>query len=152
MVLKDLTTNCSVNREFFRLLGHFTDEDLKVYVEHLLGMTFNKAKPYPKVSVQKPKNMVVDNHSGEDRVERQKHKKVIIEELVAIKPSLDLKNSNGNINHSLWQRGNQNPVSPLQHGISYLQPLSQSILRSDWKMRLYTSVLQTILRNIQIFI
>ena len=33
--------SCSVKQEFFRHLGHFTDKDLKFYIEHLLGMTPN---------------------------------------------------------------------------------------------------------------
>ena len=31
----------SLQREFFKHLGHFSDEDLKVYVQHLLGKTHN---------------------------------------------------------------------------------------------------------------
>ncbi len=34
----------TLSREFFKHLGHFTDEDLKTYVLHLLGRTPNWRK------------------------------------------------------------------------------------------------------------
>ena len=36
-----VTKNSKLAREFFKHLGHFTDEDLKVFVQHLLRKTLS---------------------------------------------------------------------------------------------------------------
>jgi hypothetical protein len=46
-----VTKNFTLAREFFKHLGHFTDEDLKVFVQHMLGKTPDRTCPYPKVTV-----------------------------------------------------------------------------------------------------
>lgn len=47
--------------------------------------------------------MIVDNSCGAHWVERMKRKKVIIEEMMAIKPSLDFQTFDVNINHETWR-------------------------------------------------
>jgi hypothetical protein len=42
-----MTKNFTLTREFFKHLGHFTNEDLKVFVQHLLGKTPDRTCPYP---------------------------------------------------------------------------------------------------------
>jgi hypothetical protein len=49
----EMTKNFTLTREFFKHLGHFTDEDFKVFVQHLLGKTPDWTCPYPKVTVHK---------------------------------------------------------------------------------------------------
>jgi hypothetical protein len=39
--------------EFFKHIGHFIDDNLKTYLQHLLGRTPNRTLPYPNVSVLK---------------------------------------------------------------------------------------------------
>ena len=48
-----VTKNFTLARKFFKHLGHFTNEDLKVYVQYLLGKTPNRKYLYPKVIVYK---------------------------------------------------------------------------------------------------
>ena len=48
-----VTKNFTLAREFFKHLGHFTDEDLKVVVQHLLCKTLDQKILYPKVTMHK---------------------------------------------------------------------------------------------------
>jgi hypothetical protein len=68
----------SLNKEFFKHCGHFTDTDFSVFAEHLLGITPKRKVVYPKVSVSTTKILVADNLSSKDWVERRKRKKVIL--------------------------------------------------------------------------
>ena len=45
--------NFTLTQEFFKHLGHFMDEDLKVFVQHLLQKTPNWSFSYPKLTVHK---------------------------------------------------------------------------------------------------
>jgi len=74
--------SCSLKREFFKHLGHFTNNDLRVYVQHLLGTSPDRELVYPKVFVSKPKLVISGHHTAADWVERRKRKKVIIEEII----------------------------------------------------------------------
>jgi hypothetical protein len=40
-----VTKNFTLACKFFKHLGHFTDEDLKVFVQHLLGKTPDRTCP-----------------------------------------------------------------------------------------------------------
>jgi hypothetical protein len=95
--------SCSLKREFFKHLGHFTDEDLKIFVQHLLGTTPNRNLVYPKVSVNKPKMVVINHHTASDWVERRKRKKVIIKELEYVRPSLDFLKPDMNVRNLRWR-------------------------------------------------
>lgn len=95
---------CSLKREFFKHLGHFTDEDLKVYVQHLLGKTPNRELIYPKLSVQKPKSVILNHDTASDWVERRKRKKVIIEDMIDIRPDLNFRTLDFNIKDNKWQK------------------------------------------------
>ena len=48
-----VTKNFTLAREFFKHSGHFTDEDLKVFVQYLFYKTPDQKTPYPKVTVYK---------------------------------------------------------------------------------------------------
>ena len=58
--------NFTLAREFFKHLGHFTDEDLKVFVQHLLKKTPGRSLPYPKVTVHKTTKVHVFHYSAAD--------------------------------------------------------------------------------------
>jgi len=58
--------SCSLKREFFKHLGHFTDEDLKIFVQHLLGTSLNRKLVFPKLSINKPKSVVIHHHTASD--------------------------------------------------------------------------------------
>ena len=56
--------NSSLNREFFRHCGRFTDLDYKVLAQHLLAETPGRKAVYPKVTVPKNRVMVPDSLDG----------------------------------------------------------------------------------------
>ena len=93
----------ALKREFFKPMGHFTDDDLKTYVQHLLGRTPNRTLPYPKVSVVKSKKPILDNYCSSEWVERRKRKKVILEELVNADKSLKFMKDDGSIDREKWR-------------------------------------------------
>jgi hypothetical protein len=46
-----VTTNYTLACEVFKHLDHFMDEDLKVFIQHLLEKTINYQCKYPKVTI-----------------------------------------------------------------------------------------------------
>lgn len=126
---------CALKREFFKHVGHFSDEYFKAYVQHVLGKTLNPKLPYPKLSVQKTKKMIIDNFCGSDWVERRKRKKVIIEELMAIKPSLKFQNADLNVNHETWQLWKNDHLFTTATWDFLLTALKADYFRSGFRMR-----------------
>jgi hypothetical protein len=93
----------ALKKEFFRHFGHFTDNDFKVFVIHLLGETPNRKVAYPKLSVGRPKLLIVDNMTSSDWVDRHKRKKVILQDLMDIKPSLVFFDKSGDVIGETWR-------------------------------------------------
>ena len=100
---KGVKKRFTLQREFFKHLGRFTDEDLKAYVQHLLGRTPNRSLPYPKVSVGKTKSYVVGHYSGHDWVECRKRKKIILEEFMNIDKNLSFFTPDGAVDKDSWK-------------------------------------------------
>ena len=73
-----VTKNFTLDREFFEYLGHFTDEDLKVFVQHLLGKTPDQKYLYPKVTMYKTSKLHQSHHSATEWVERRKKKLIVL--------------------------------------------------------------------------
>ena len=65
-----LSSKFQLTRKFFKHFGHFTDDDFKVYVQHLLGRTPSRRVAYPKVTVHKTNNVHASHHTGHEWVER----------------------------------------------------------------------------------
>jgi hypothetical protein len=59
-----MTKNFTLAREFFKHLGHFTLEDLKVFVQHMLGKTTDQLLSYPKVTVHKSSKVHWSHYSS----------------------------------------------------------------------------------------
>ena len=72
-----LSSKFQLTREFFNYFSHFTDNDFKVYVQHLLGRTPGRVAAYPKVMVHKANHVHTSHHTGHEWVERRKQKRVI---------------------------------------------------------------------------
>ena len=83
-----LSSKFQLTREFFKHFGHFTNNDFKVYVQHLLGSTLGRVSAYPKVTVHKTNHVPASYHTGHEWVERRKRKRVILEEFVELQPDL----------------------------------------------------------------
>lgn len=92
-----------LTREFFRRCGWFTDKDFKVLPMHLLGETPGRTAVYPKVSIGRTRYLVPDNMSSADWVERRKRKKIVLQDIMAIKPSLKLVDVGGDVIDSTWR-------------------------------------------------
>ena len=90
-----LSSKFQLNRKFFKHFGHFTDNDFKVYVQHLLGRTPGRVSAYPKVTVHKTNHVHASHHTGHEWVERRKWKRVILEELVELQCDLKFFASDG---------------------------------------------------------
>ena len=93
----------SLKREFFKHCGRFIDKDFGVFAWHMLGETPKQKALHPKVSVLRTKILVVDNHSSANWVERRKRKKVVLQDFIALKPSLDLIDAVGNVVDDSWK-------------------------------------------------
>jgi hypothetical protein len=123
-----------LHREFFKHLGHFSDEDLKVFVMHLLGKTLNRSACMPKVLVYKPQKVHPGHYTAPDWVERRKKKMIVLQELVAINPGLQFIKMDGSIDNSKWREWK------CDHGVS---SVSYNILlnrppKGFWLVRLPT--------------
>lgn len=90
-------------REFFKHLGHFTDDDLKVYVQHLLGITPNRKDPYPKVTVYKTLRIHRSHYSSPEWVERRKKKLIVLQELDALDDKLEFITAEGTVDNEKWR-------------------------------------------------
>jgi hypothetical protein len=84
-VIKNFTFAC----EFFKHLGHFIDEDLKVFMQHLLGKTPDQMCPYPKVIVHKTSKLHRTHYSATEWVEHRKKKLIVLQELDELDGSLE---------------------------------------------------------------
>jgi len=93
----------SLKREFFKHCGHFTDRDFGALAKHLLGATPGRPSPYPKVSVSKTRILVVDNMTSAEWVERRKRKKVVLQDLMDIKPALEVVDKGGDVIDETWR-------------------------------------------------
>ena len=80
---------------FFKHFGHFTDNDFKVYVQHLLGRTPGQVVTYSKVLVYKTNHVYASHHTRHEWVEKRKQKRVILEGLVELQPNLKFMAPNG---------------------------------------------------------
>ena len=99
-----LSSKFQLTREFFKHFGHFTDDDFKVYVQHLLGRTPGRRVAYPKVTVHKTNNVHASHHIGHEWVERRKRKRVILEELVELQPDLKFTTPDGAVDGDVWRQ------------------------------------------------
>ena len=98
-----VTKNFTLAREFFKYLGHFTDEDLKVFVQHLLKKTPSRSLPYPKVIVHKTTKVHVSHYSATDWVECRKKKTIVLQEFDALDGTLQFTRTDGTVNNEKWK-------------------------------------------------
>ena len=98
-----LSSKFQLTREFFKHFGYFTNNNFKVYVQHLLRCTPGRVMPYPKVMVHKANHVHASHHIGHEWVERRKQKRVILEELVELQPDLKFMASNGAVDSDVWR-------------------------------------------------
>jgi hypothetical protein len=98
-----VTKNFTLAREFFKHLGHFTDDDLKVFVQHLLEKTPGLSYSYPKVTVHKTLKLLNSHYSAAEWVERRKKKMIVLQELDALDGTLQFTKVDGAVNNEKWR-------------------------------------------------
>ena len=54
--------NFTLAREFFKHLGHFSNKDLKIFVQHLLRKTPGRSYLYPKVTMHKTSKVYISHY------------------------------------------------------------------------------------------
>ena len=94
----------TLKREFFKHCGHFTDRDLGVLAQHLIGATLGRSLLYPKVSMARTRYLAPSNHSHADWVERRKRKKVMLQEFMALNPDLYFTDEGGDVIDDVWRQ------------------------------------------------
>jgi hypothetical protein len=98
-----VTKNFTLAQEFFKHLRHFTDEDLKVFVQHLLGKTIGRSFSYPKVTVHKTSKVHTSHYSTAEWVERIKKKMIVMQEFDALDGTLEFTKTDGTMNNEKWR-------------------------------------------------
>jgi hypothetical protein len=98
-----VTKNFILAREFFKHLGHFTDEDLIVFVQHLLGRIPGRSYLYPKVTVHKTSKLHNFHYFVVDWVERRKKKMIVLQKFDALDSTLQFTKADGAVNNEKWR-------------------------------------------------
>jgi hypothetical protein len=98
-----VTKNLTLAREFFKPLGHLTDNNLKVFMQHLLGRTPNRDWLYPKVTVHKTSKVHCSHYSAAEWVDRRKKKMIVLQELNNIDHSLKVVMAEGTVDNEKWR-------------------------------------------------
>jgi hypothetical protein len=81
------------------------DEDLKVFVQHLLGKTPGRAFLYPKVTVHKTSKVHTSHYFAAELVERKKKKMIVLQEFDALDGTLEFTKVDGTMNNEKWRQG-----------------------------------------------
>jgi hypothetical protein len=102
-----VTKNFTLACEFFKHLSHFTDEDLKVFVQHLLGKTPDQTCLYPKVTVHKASKLHQMHYSTAEWVERRKKKLIVLQDLDELDGSVEFITTEGTVDNEKWRTWKQ---------------------------------------------
>jgi hypothetical protein len=94
-----VTKNFTLAHEFFKSLGHLTDNDLKVFVQHLLGRTPNRDWLDPKVTMHKTSKVHCSHYSAAKWIDRRKKKMIDLQELNNIDHSLEVVTAEGTVDN-----------------------------------------------------
>jgi hypothetical protein len=79
------------------------DDDLKVFVQHLLGKTPGRSYLYPKVTVHKTSKVHNSHYSAAKWVECRKKKMIVLQELDALDGTLEFIKADGVVNNEKWK-------------------------------------------------
>jgi hypothetical protein len=98
-----VTKNFTLVREPFKHLGHFTDEDFKVFVQHLLGKTPNRTCSYPKLTKHKTSKVHPTHYSAAEWVDYRKKKMIILQELDKLDRILEFMKVDEMVDNDKWR-------------------------------------------------
>ena len=102
-----MTKNFTLAQEFFKHLEHFIDEDLKIFVQHLLRKTPDRSYSYAKVIVYKTSKVHISCYFAVEWVERRKKKMIVLQEFDALDGTLEFTRADGAKNNEKskeWKR------------------------------------------------
>jgi hypothetical protein len=94
-----VTKNFTLAREFFKPFGHLIVNDLKVFVQYLLGRTPNREWLYPKVTVHKTSKVHCSHYSVVEWIDRRKKKMIVLQELNDIDHTFEVVMAEGTIDN-----------------------------------------------------
>ena len=92
-----VTKNFTLAHEFFKPFGY--DNDLKVFVQHLLERTPKWDWWHPKVTVRKTSKVHCSHYSPAEWVDRRNKKMIIFQELNYIDHSLEVVMAEGTVDN-----------------------------------------------------
>ena len=98
-----MTKNFTLAQELFKHLEHFTDEDLKVFVQYLLQKTLGRLYMYPKVTMHKTSKVHIFHYSAVEWVEHWKKKMIVLQEFDALDGTLEFIRADGAVNNEKWK-------------------------------------------------
>jgi hypothetical protein len=98
-----VTKNFTLAWEFFKHLGDFTDEGLKIFVQHLLGKTPDRLLSYLKVIVHKTSKVHSSHYSATKWVDRKKKKMIVLQELDDLDQMLKFIKVDGTMDNEKWR-------------------------------------------------
>jgi hypothetical protein len=82
---------------------YLTDNDLKVFVQHLMGKTPNREWLHPKVAVDKTSKVHCLYYSAVEWVDRRKKKMIVLQELNDIDRTLKVVTTEGMVDNEKWR-------------------------------------------------
>jgi hypothetical protein len=98
-----MTKNFTLAWEFFKHLGHFIIEDLKVFVQHLLGKTPDRMYSYPKVTVHKTSKQHCTHYSAAVWIDHRKKKMIVLQELDDLESTLKFIKADVVVDNEKWR-------------------------------------------------
>jgi hypothetical protein len=91
----------AIHREFFKRLGHLSDKDLEDLFTYLVDS--DRGYGYPKVTLRRTNVVHGSCYHYEEWADRRKKKRIVLQELVAIDPSLKFLMPDGSTNDLVWK-------------------------------------------------
>jgi hypothetical protein len=98
-----VTKNFTLAHEFFKPLGHLIENDLKVFVQHLLERTPNRDWLFFKVIVHKTSKVHCSHYSMAEWIDRRKKKMIVLQELNDIDHSFEVVTAEGTVDNEKWR-------------------------------------------------
>ena len=98
-----VTKNFMLARKFFKPLGHLTNYDLKVFVQHLQKRIPERAWWYPKVTMYKTSKVHCLHYSAVEWIDWRKKKMIVLQELNDIDRSLEIVTVEGMVDNDKWK-------------------------------------------------
>jgi hypothetical protein len=79
------------------------DNDLKVFVQHLLRKTPGRSYSYPKVTMHKTSKLHISHYSAAEWIECWKKKMIVLQEFDALNGTLEFTRADGGVNNEKWK-------------------------------------------------